>query len=387
MIRKTNLQPDSFEVAILVESINSYGQGLLKGISSYILEHGPWSVYYEERSPNAPPPHWLTKWNGDGIIVRDQTGECVRVAMQTNAKVVDLGEKRQPGLPTIYPDYAAAAEMGAEHLLERGFENFGYIGIKGRHFSTARRDAFIQAVGPGCKIFELEQSQVTTPWKMTDDALSLWIAKQPKPFGVMACYDLVGQMTLESCHRQEIEVPDEVAVVGVNNDELQCELATPTMTSIAQDTHRAGYEAAALLHNLMQGNPPPKSPLKIPPLQVVSRRSTDVIAIADRTLARALQFIRDNACEGITVANVVDSVGTPRRTLERKFTEQLQRSPHDEIIRTQIRRTKELLLNSNLTITSIARKVGFRSPSHLTNVFKKQVGIAPGEFRHNHFRA
>jgi LacI family transcriptional regulator len=201
---------------------------------------------------------------------------------------------------------------------------------------------------------------------------------------VFACYDIRGREVLDACRLAEVEVPDEVAVIGVDDDELLCELSDPPLSSVIPDTRRTGWVAAELLSEWMAGRRPrPKAHL-IPPLGVTTRRSTDMLAVEDPDLAVALRFIRERACQGIAVDDVVGRVALSRRVLEARFQRVFGRTPHAEILRVQLERVKQLLLQQDLTLSAVAHQTGFRSGEYLGIAFKREFGLTPGEYRKLH---
>lgn len=367
----------NFKVAILVETANEYSRGLMRGISRYILENGTWDIYYEERALDSPVPKWLASWRGDGIIVRSQTQDTTAAALATGAKVVDLSENRLPGLPTIYHDYAATARLAAEHLQERRYPNFGFVGIRGRKFSNARLVAFCNYFHGNVSVLELEPNELAESGISGHERLTEWLTQLPKPCGVMVCYDLVGIYVIQACRSAGIHVPEDIAVVGANNDEIQCWLSPVPLSSVALNTFQSGYEAAKLLNSLMLGYPPPETPTIVPVLHVVARKSTDSWAVGDALIREALQIIRRDAFKGLTVDQISNTLGIHRRQLERRFRTVTGRTIHDEIQRTQLTRANELLVGTDLSLASIANRVGFSSASYLAAVYKKVYNKTP----------
>jgi len=197
----------------------------------------------------------------------------------------------------------------------------------------------------------------------------------------MACYDLRGQQLLDACRRCAIAVPDEIAVIGVDNDELLCELSDPPLTSLIPNTHRTGYDAAALLDELMSGKRPPAQAHLVPPVGVATRQSTDVVAIEDRSVAMAMRHIREHACDGINVKDVLRAAPQSRRRLESAFRRLFGRTPHEEILRLQLDRAKHLLVATDLPLSEIAERAGFAHVEYLSVVFKKQFGVPPSRYR------
>lgn len=372
-----------YNVAILTEAANSYSQGITTGIANYISEQGNWNISYEERALDSPSPAWLKSWKGDGIIVRSKDPKVALMAVRTGAKVVDLGENRLPGLPTVYPDYAGVANLAAEHFKARQLKRFAYVGIEDRQFSEKRKSAFIKALGASenVHLFDLEQDGISASAFLPDSKLGKWLKSLPKPVGIMTCYDLVGLYVIQACMALEIPVPEEVSVIGVNNDLIQCRMSAIPLTSIAQNTERAGYEAAKLLQSLMEGESQPEKDLIIPPLGIVERQSTDFWAFDDEIVKRALHYIRLNACLGITVQDICESLNISRRLLERRFFRSVNRTVHDEIAIVQMNRAKDLLQNSHMSLVSVAKAVGFSNASHLSLAFKNTFGTTPGKIR------
>jgi LacI family transcriptional regulator len=220
-------------------------------------------------------------------------------------------------------------------------------------------------------------------WESDQRALGRWIAGLPKPVGVLTINDPVGQQVLDACRRVSAPVPERVAVMGIENDELFCALCDPPLTSIAQNPEKAGYDAAALLERLMAGAPPPQGIITVEPLAVVTRQSTDVEAHADPVVGRAVRLIREGACRGLQVDDVARAAGVSRSTLDRRFTAALGRSPHDEITRIRLQRAMDLLAHTSWKTLAIAEAAGFRHAEYMGAVFRQKLGLTPGEYRKN----
>jgi LacI family transcriptional regulator len=197
----------------------------------------------------------------------------------------------------------------------------------------------------------------------------------------MACYDLRGQHVLNACRRLGVAVPDDVAVIGVDNDDLLCDLSDPPLSSVIPNTRRTGYEAAKLLDEMMCGRKVGALTHLIPPLGIMTRQSTDVLAIDDRNVARAVHYIRQHACDGITVDHVLKAVPQSRRMLESRFRKVIGRTPHEEILRVKLNRVKRLLTETDLPLEQIAERSGFTHVEYLTVAFKREVGMPPSKYR------
>jgi LacI family transcriptional regulator len=217
---------------------------------------------------------------------------------------------------------------------------------------------------------------------LTDgERVAQWIQSLPKPIGLMACNDIRGQQVLNACRAVGVAVPDDVAVIGIDNDEVLCELSSPPLSSVVANTERIGYEAAALLDRMMKGGKAPKHPIVIGPLGIVTRRSTDVLAIEDRHIAAAVRFIRERACDGVDVGDLLQAVPLSRSTLERRFYKVLNRSPKEEILRVRMNRAKQLLAETDFPLSWIAEKIGLEHTEYLSVIFKKRTGMTPAGFR------
>lgn len=376
-------------MALLVETSNEYARGLLRGIIAYVREHRPWSTYLAEQARGDEPPAWLQDWQGDGIIARVENKRICKAVSGLNMPVVDVSAANlAPGVPWVETDDTAIAAAAFEHLLERGFRNFAFVGDDRFNWSTWRRERFVaRAAAAGFEVSVVHSSVVAragAEWTAETTQLSHWLLSLPKPVGVMACYDLLGRQVLESCRQASLAVPDEVAVIGVDDDELICELSDPPLSSVAPDAHRTGYDAAALLDRMMAGERVPAEGHFVRPLGVVSRASSDVLAIDDVDVSVAVRFIREHACQGMDVNDVVERVALSRRVLEARFKKLIGRSPHEEIDRVQMNRAQELLRETNLSLVQVAAKVGFPHAEYLSVVFKKKTGMTPREYRKQH---
>jgi LacI family transcriptional regulator len=361
----------------------------LRGIRRYLAEHGPWSVFMELRALDSAAPLWLDKWRGDGILIRTSTRALADTVRRAKVPVVELRSSRlNPGVPWVGIDNHAMGKIVADHLMQRGFRHFGVYEIGTEIYFEQRRSNFIDTVaaaGYTCSTYSPKGApEKPAVWEKHQEDLARWVTDLPKPVGIMACTDQLGFFLLEACARAGIAVPEEAAVVGVENEESLCTMAMPTLSSVQFNTERVGYEAASVLDSMMRGEQPPSEPLLIEPLGVVVRGSSDVIAIEDRQIALAMQFIRERACDGISVRDVVNHVPLSRSGLERRMQAALGRSPNEEINRVRIERVRELLVETDLKLGAIALRAGFRGPQYLVASFKKRTGMTPGDYRRRH---
>src|SRR5688500_14639964 len=295
-------------VALIVESAVAPRRMMLTGVARYIQEHEPWAVYLKPFGVEKSLDKWLSQWRGDGIIaaVKDPASDVI---VDRGIPVVDVvGVLRHEHVPLVHTNDRSVGKLGAEHLLERGFRNFGFCEYTGEFWSIARREGFIETVkraGYDCAVHEIPMPGPGTGgpdvWEQQQRSLAQWLQGLPKPLGVMTTNDLMGQQLLEACLRLRIRVPEEVAVVGADNDEPICRIAAPPLSSVIINDHQRGYEAAALLDRMMSGEPPPAEPIYVEPAGVATRASTDIMAIEDAAVVTALRILRERACSRINV--------------------------------------------------------------------------------------
>ncbi len=393
--------PRAPRVALLLETSTEYGRGLLRGILRYSRLHGPWSIHVSPGHLRQILPH-ASSWKGSGLIARVGSAEVEQLIHSVHVPCVisRLAESESlleiEGIGEIRSDCQPIARMAAAHLLEVGFRQFAFCGFTNCWWSTAREKTFFQFArdrGFGCSIHRIARtSWMHRPdwiqrWQREQPLMIRWLKSLPKPVGLMACNDVCGFEVLQACAAGGLRVPDEVAVIGVDNDEMMCELADPPLSSVALDVEHAGYQAAALLDAMMRGRAPNGRSVLVRPTHLAVRLSTDVIVQEDKLVARALQFIRDHARHNLSVNDVREDVGVSRRTLERRFFAALRRTVLEEITRCHLERAKRLLLESDLPCGHVAVEAGFGSLNTFNRAFVRQEGITPQHFRRNAGRA
>jgi len=356
-----------------------------------VREHGPWTIFQHERRLYDAVPAWLKRWEGDGIIARIGSPQIAEQIRMKRLPTVDLlGLHPIPNVPAILTDHEAVARVAADHLLERGLTHFAYCGAAGVVFSQRRCEYFSEYLrqrGYEVNVYadpshrKVDASYVEVQSLPSAESLASWIESLPKPVGLMACNDIRAQHVLSVCGQYRFAVPDEVAVIGVDNDDVRCDRGDPPLSRVAKNARRVGYDAAAMLDRMMRGERPRQTRTPVAPLGVVSRRSTDFVAVGDPDLAAAVRFIRDHACEGITIDDVIDHVQLSRSTLKRRFAQALRRSPSEEIRRVRIARVKELLTATAYPLMKIAALAGFEHVESMCKLFKHATGSTPGKYR------
>ena len=374
-------------VALIIETSSNYGRDLLAGIVRYMRMHDRWSVFLEQRDLFKQPPRWLNKWQGDGIISRATTPRLLDAISDTGVPFVELTDRKgDVEFSQIRSDDAAIGKMGAEHLLERGFKRFGYCGYKGEAWSKRREESFVKTIdqksSESCSLYNSTwQGRGARNWEDEQRCIIEWLQTLTPPFAVMACNDIRGRQIIDACSELDLAVPEQVVVVGVDDDELLCRMCSPPLSSVIPNAQAVGFRAAEVLASLMDGKSPASEVQLIEPLGVATRQSTDAVAIDDPDLAAALRYIREYACRGITVAEVVRDNSVSRSTLERQVRKYLGRTPQEEIRFVQIKRARELLISTDLSAEQIAPLCGFEHPEYLHVVFKRVTGTTIGVFR------
>lgn len=373
-------------VALIIETSLGSGRDILRGVARYVREHEPWALYHEPHGLEESVPQWLRRWNGDGIIARIQTRRIGQALVAMGIPVIDvLGVVPALPFPLVHVDDFAIAAMAAEHLLARGFRRFAFFGIEGENWSERRYAglcAAVAAVDANVPIYRMPRdAKGRRSWERAEDRIAGWIAALPKPAGVVLCSDQRGSQFLEACRRAGVAVPDELAVVSVDNDEPLCDVCLPPLSSVEPGHLHVGYQAAALLDALLRGGTPPRKPLQLQPIETVTRLSTDVLAVADARVARALRLIREQAPAGVRVDAIARQVGLSRSVLQRRFRALLHRSMHQEILNTRIRHARDLLATTDIPLAAVAEQAGFRHQEYLGAVFRARVGKTPAQVR------
>lgn len=396
------------KIAVLAQRTTSFDRGILRGVAKYSRLHGPWSFdvdTYENTNYKLP---WLDNWDGQGIIGFVEGSMLTRKIIRLGLPAVvytplDLDDAM--GLPKIQVNSESVGQMAADFLLERGFKHFGFCGFTNTYWSILRKKGFcrrIQEAGYKTNIYEepvcihekktvLKKNKAyMTGWSWrtyggsdSHKQMVNWVKTQVKPMGLMACNDVVGRWVIDACRHAKVTIPDDIAVIGVDNDELACGLIAPPLSSVVLNVEKSGYELAALLDKLISGKKMQGQEIIVEPLHVEARQSTDVLAIDDPDVAQAARFIRLNASKQIQISDVVDNVGLSRRTLERRFLQLMGHSIRDEIQRVRIQRVVKLLVDTDLQMPQIARAAGFSSSEYMSRVFRRGKGVGMLAYRNS----
>ncbi|MBN2201427.1 DNA-binding transcriptional regulator [bacterium] len=373
-------------VVLLVETSREFGRQLIMGIARYARLHGPWSFYKEPIGLKSSIPH-LTRWKPDGIIMRDSmiNKELLKLNIPT---VLAIHSSDYPkNLPVIRTDSRAIARMASGHLVQKGFTRFAYCGMDGYEWSDERKKCFAgfnAEAGFQTHEYTGPKGRKVKDWEEEQKRIGEWLKTVPKPVGLMTCNDDQGQHVLEVCKRTGLRVPEDVAVLGVDNDPMICEIGDPPLSSISLNVESAGFEAARLLADLFRGRKMRGQQIYVTPTHVVQRQSTDILAVSDPEVAAAMRYIRANAKNKMLVMDVVRQTRVSRRTLEERFKKTVHKSVYDEIRQVRVEWISRLLMETDLPISQITALFNFTDVEHISRYFRKEKGMGLREFRKLH---
>jgi LacI family transcriptional regulator len=384
-------------VAVILDAASPYDRLIIGGVAQFAREHEPWSLYVEEDPLQKLPD--LRRWHGHGIIANFDDRAVAKAIEGLSVPMVGVGggfgwHDPGSGIPYVYTDNERIARLGAEHLLGCGFDQLAFCGFRRTRVNgwVAERATAFEAVcreaGRGCSIFTGRQATARR-WQELQRELCDWLRDLPKPIGIMACNDVRARHVLEACRSLGLVVPRDVAVLGVDNDELMCELTDPPLSSIDQAARRIGYEAAAMLHALMferalaarhlAGRPGRNR--VISPIGIVARASTDTMASEDETVRLVLDRLRAHPWERPDVAALAAEACVSRSTLEHRFLAVVGRSIHEAFVRQRVAGVRRLVAETNLPLKAIASRTGFKSVQYMTTFLHRHAGLTPARLR------
>ncbi len=364
---------------------------ILKGVAHYQREHEAWDCQWDNEGHCIRDASWLLRERWDGVISRHSNALQADTCRSLGIPLVDVNNaKPLPGVPNICLDNEGVGAAGARHFVDRGFRHYAFCGFANESWSEDRRRGFERLLresgfaplshttrypgtyADGCTP-EWHQAEIT--------GIARWLESVPRPIAIMACNDYRAVQLLDAAHLIGAHVPEDIAVLGANDDECRCELANPPLSSVGTNHFRSGFLAAQTLDRLMNGLPPAAREIHVPAFEVATRQSTDVLAVGDKKLAAAVRFIQENACTGITVDQVCRHAGIARTQLEERFRKFFVRTPQSEIRRVQLARIKQLLQDTDLPLRVIAELAGFTHTESMIVFFKRVCGEPPGAFR------
>jgi LacI family transcriptional regulator len=373
-------------VVLLLETSRAFGRQLIIGIVRYAKMNGPWIFYKEPIDLKSSIPH-LTKWRPDGIIMRDTliTKELLKLRIPT---IFAPHVNYPKDIPVIITDSFSIGRMASEHFIEKGFKNLAFCGFDIYEWSEERKFYFNKFNSEaGVRTFNYISPKKINhqDWSREQQRVCSWLKTLPKPVGIFACNDDRGQHLLEVCKFMNLKVPEDVAVLGVDNDLMVCEFGDPPLSSVALNIEAAGFEAAKLLEIMMRTGKSMKGRQIIAAAShIVQRQSSDILAVDDAEVAQAIQYIKNNARNKISVNNVVEATNIGRRALEKRFKKTVHRSIYRETQQMRVEMISKLLIGTDYTISQINSLFNFTDFEHISRFFRKEKGIGLREFRKLH---
>jgi len=382
------------QVLLLLEMSNKINRDRLQGILRYERLYGPWRLHIIEGKRFEQPLRDIKMLGVNGVIAGSTLTELLEPVMRSRLPTVlfdplapDAVNKKYPRFrySTIRCDSEAVGRMGAEYLLEQGFRQFAFVSdIWDSNWAVKRRNGFVDRLaeaGYTCHVYEGLSERERGDWSVEQRGMAAWLSDLPKPVGLMAANDVRGRQVLDACVVAEIGVPDQIAVLGVDNDELICATTNPPMSSILRDTEGSGYYAAQTLDGMMRGRHVKTETLLYGPHRVVGRQSTERLQFTDRLAVRAVEFIRINSGIGMRVGDVVRHLNVSRRLAELRFKQAVGHSIHDELQYARLAQVRRLLRETDLSIAEITDRCGYESESYLGLVFRKNFGCTMRHYR------
>ncbi len=378
------------KIILLIDFAEEYSKSLLRGISQYSSDHGPWAfcrmpLFYRETIGSDGILKWAKEWGAHGII--GQLYNTFEIKKFKEAGIPVIGQdfkERFRDIPNITGSYRETGSMGAQYFLKKGFKHFAFYGFRNIVWSRERGEGFeecIREAGLEVHYFEHRKARSRDIWYYKPSSLSHWLKQLPKPIALMACDDNQGQHITEACRLAGIRIPEEVAVLGVDNDEMLCNLSDPPLSSISLDADKGGYETARLMEKLIKKEIEEPYDIVVKPTQIVTRQSTDIYATNDKCIATALKYIHQNIDKNLNVEHVLEQVPLSRRSLEKRFHKITGYPVYEYIYNLRIEKFTQKLLETDMTIFEIALDLGLNDSKNIARQFKQIKGCTPMEYR------
>lgn len=379
-----------YKIILLIDFAEEYSKSLLKGISAYSREFGPWifcrmPLFHRETVGIDGILKWAQEWGADGIIGQLYNDKEIQKVVEAGIPVIAQDFKeRFADIPNITGAYHETGIFGADYFLKKGFKNFAFYGFKDIVWSRERAEGYeerLARAGHKVHYFEHKKARSSELWYYKPSSLSRWLISLPKPIALMTCDDNQGQHITEACRHAGIRIPEEVAVLGVDNDVMICDLSDPPLSSIALDVEKGGYDAAKLLHHMIKHGTSDYYDVVVKPTQVITRHSTDIYATNDDHIASTLKYIHQNIDKNLHVDEVVKQVPLSRRALEKRFLEITGYPIYKYIFNLRIEKFTKKLLDTDMSVFEIALDMGLNDSKNIARQFKQVKGCKPSEYR------
>jgi len=380
-------------IILLTDFSEEYAKNLLKGIVKYSLEHSPWVLCkmphsYRVKNGVEGVLNWAKEWGADGIIAQFYNTDNVKIFKENGiAAIAQDFKERFTEIPNITGDHHLAGRMGADYFIRKGFKNFAFYGYRNIVWSEERSEGFQDELGRhknGYCFYEYQNEDFLELWYYDSEPLIEWLNKLPKPIALMACDDNQAHQISQVCKQCGIKIPEEISLLGVDNDEAICTLSDPPLSSINQAVEKGGYEAATLMERMIRNPNGEYGDIVVQPTHIVTRRSTDIYSTSDKYISVVLQYIHQNSNNKITISDLTDLVPLSRRLLENRFKEVTGLPVYTYIINLRIEKFAQKLLETNDSIVEIASDMNFVDYKNFSRQFKKIMGCTPSSYRDIH---
>ncbi len=378
--------PDRKRIFINVETVSRFGRDIYDGIKQFAVENR-WEIHFEPRALSDQLPLWFRYGTWDGIISRSGNKRIVNELLKKEAPRVELIGTGPQDEPEVMVSREGVARLIFDHFYERGFRHFAIFSYEDTWWSYLEKKSYREILKRrrfDCHVFKVRSNRRVLVPKWTEsnrDRLRSWLLELPKPVGLFVMSDAQAIPVYQTCQELNLRIPVDVAIVSVENDELLCNVLTPTLSSVDQNGKKIGYLAAELLRDRMEGKRLERQKITVPPLMIKARQSSDCVTIDDANLVDVFQYIRDMACYGLTVNDVVEFSNFSHATLGRLFKKWLGRTIEEDIRYVRVEQAKHLLQETQIGIASVAKMTGFSSPEYFCHVFRQFTKMSPTEFR------
>lgn len=381
-----------YKIILLLDFAEEYSKSLMKGINAYSKEFGPWifcrmPLFHRETVGIDGILKWALEWKADGIVGQLYNKDIEKIVQAGIPVIAQDFKERFTEIPNITGGYQEAGQLGADYFLKKGFTNFAFYGFNDIVWSRERAEGYEERLikrGHKVHYFEHKKARSTELWYYKPSSLSRWLKSLPKPIGLMTCDDNQGQHITEVCRQLGIRIPEEVAVLGVDNDEMICDLSDPPLSSIALDAEKGGYDAAKLLDHMIKHGTSNYYDIIVKPVQVITRHSTDIYATNDDHIASSLKYIHQNIDKNLHVDEVVKQVPLSRRALEKRFLEITGYPIYKYIFNLRIEKFTQKLLDTDMSVFEIALDMGLTDSKNIARQFRQAKGCSPSVYRNRY---
>ncbi|CAG4988975.1 Xylose operon regulatory protein [Dyadobacter sp. CECT 9275] len=382
-----------YKIILLLDFAEEYSKSLMKGINAYSKEHGPWvfcrmPLFHRETVGIGGILKWALEWGADGIIGQLYNDKEIQTIVEAGIPLIAQDFKeRFAEIPNITGAYHVTGQLAADYFLKKGFLNFAFYGFRDIVWSRERAEGYearLKKSGHKVHYFEHKKARSSELWYYKPSSLSRWLKSLPKPIALMSCDDNQGQHITEACRQLGIRIPEEVAVLGVDNDEMICDLSDPPLSSISLDAEKGGYESARLMDHMIRNGTKHFYDIVVEPVQIITRHSTDIYATHDDHIASSLKYIHQNIDKNLHVDEVVKQVPLSRRALEKRFFEITGYPVYKYIFNLRIEKFTQKLLDTDMSVFEIALDMGLADSKNIARQFRQVKGCSPSVYRNRY---